>query len=95
PAPPTGSISVSPSSAPPVYPTTSGPVVAWSSSGAATVSVSGPGLSSGSASGGQPVCPGTLGTGSVCQAAPGTYEYVLTVTNAGGSQTFVATLTIS
>lgn len=93
PAPPDGSLSASPSRVATVHPNGQ-VVVSWSSSGATTVSVSGPGLSSSSPAGSQGVCPGTV-VSSVCRAPAGTYTYVLTATGPGGTVERTATVTVA
>jgi RNA polymerase sigma factor (sigma-70 family) len=99
PAAPTGAVSVSPSTRPPTVPTAAEAVVSWTSSNGTSVSISGPGLSSGAASGSQRVCPGTVVTDAAgntyCVAPVGTYTYTLTVTGPGGSVQRSATLTVS
>jgi hypothetical protein len=72
--------------------------VAWTTTGATSVTVGGPGLASGGASGGQQVCPGTVVSGaggSVCRSAPGTYTYTLTASGPGGSVQRSVTLTVT
>jgi hypothetical protein len=99
PAAPSGSVSVAPSSRPPTVPTAAEAVVSWSSANGTSVSISGPGLSSGSASGSQRVCPGSVITAAdgntYCVAPAGTYTYTLTVTGPGGTVQRSATLTVS
>jgi hypothetical protein len=98
PAAPTGNLTVSPGSVPTVHPTGSEATVSWTTTGATSVSVSGPGLSSGGASGSQRVCPGTVVTGaggSVCRSPAGSYTYVLTATGPGGTVQRSVTLTVS
>jgi RNA polymerase sigma factor (sigma-70 family) len=99
PAAPTASVSVSPSSRPATIPASQRAVVSWSSANGSSVQVSGPGLSSSSASGSQAVCPGstfTAADGTVyCTAPPGSYSYTITVTGPGGSVQRTATLTVS
>lgn len=92
PAAPQGSISAAPSRVGTVHPTGQA-VISWSTSGATSVSVSGPGLASSSASGSQSVCPGAV-VSSVCRSQAGTYTYVLTVSGPGGSVRRQATLTV-
>lgn len=92
PAAPQGSISAAPSRVATVHPNGQA-VISWSTTGATSVSVSGPGLSSSSASGSQSVCPGAV-VSSVCRSQPGTYVYVLTVSGPGGSVRRQATLTV-
>jgi hypothetical protein len=91
-APTTGTISTS-GSAGTVSPPGQFPTVTWSTSGATTVSVSGPGLASSATRGSQAVCPGTIVNG-VCRSAAGTYTYTLTASGPGGSVQRSASLTI-
>jgi hypothetical protein len=64
---------------------TSAPVVSWAvSGGAGTVSVNGPGLSSGAFSGSQGVCPGSVRSG-WCTPGIGNHVYVLIVRDQGGA----------
>lgn len=90
---PEGALSASPSRVGTVHPNGQ-VVVSWSSSGATTISVSGPGLSSSSPAGSQGVCPGTV-VSSVCRAPAGTYTYVLTATGPGGTVERTATVTVA
>ncbi|MBL8775352.1 MAG: sigma-70 family RNA polymerase sigma factor [Acidimicrobiales bacterium] len=90
---PEGALSASPSRVGTVHPNGQ-VVVSWSSSGATTISVSGPGLSSSSPAGSQGVCPGTV-VSSVCRASAGTYTYVLTATGPGGTVERTATVTVA
>jgi hypothetical protein len=100
PAPPsvTASISVSPATAGASHPYGSVRVT-WGTSGGASVTVSGTGLSSTQASGNVPVCPGTrVGIrGSTCRANPGPHIYTVVVRDANGAVVAQssATLTIS
>jgi RNA polymerase sigma factor (sigma-70 family) len=92
-------LSVSPSSKQSPYPNDgSAPVVQWSTSGGAGVTLSGPGFSSSAPSGASPrLCPTASGTAwSVCSAA-GSYTYTLTVRDGGGAVVAQrsATLTVS
>jgi RNA polymerase sigma factor (sigma-70 family) len=99
PAAPSGSVSVSPPSRPPTVPASAETVVSWTSANGTSVSISGPGLSSGAASGSQRVCPGSVITAAdgttYCVAPAGTYTYTLTVTGPGGTVQRSATLTVS
>jgi len=83
PAPTEGSLAASPSRVTPVHPNGQ-VVVSWSTVGATSVSVSGPGLASSATSGRQGVCPGVV-VSSVCRAPAGTYTYRLTATGPGGT----------
>lgn len=89
PAAPTASISASPSSVPPT-PGAPPVTVSWSSMGG-TVTVSGPGLSSSSASGSQVVCP----NGNWCFGPSGSYTYVITVTGPGGTTQDSVTVSVA
>jgi RNA polymerase sigma factor (sigma-70 family) len=83
----TATLSVSPSSKQSPYPNDgAAPVVQWSTSGGASVTVSGPGFSSSAPSGSSPrLCPTASGAAwSVCSAA-GSYPYTLTVRDASGA----------
>ncbi len=93
PAPTTASLSVSPSRVTTVHPNGQ-VVVSWTTTGATSVSVSGPGLSAASPSGSQGVCPGTV-VSSVCRAAPGTYTYRLVATGPGGTVERTAAVTVA
>ena len=99
PAAPSGSVSVAPATRPPTVPTAAEAVVSWTSANGTSVSITGPGLSSSSASGSQRVCPGSVITDAAgntfCVAPAGTYTYTLTVTGPGGSVQRSATLTVS
>jgi len=66
-----------------------GPSVSWSSSGG-TATVSGPGLSSSSASGSQVVCPNP----GWCFGGSGSYTYTVTVTGPGGTTQDSVTVTV-
>jgi RNA polymerase sigma factor (sigma-70 family) len=80
-------VSVSPGSKQSPYPNDgSAPVVQWSTSGGASVTVSGPGFSSSAPSGASPrLCPTASGAAwSVCSAA-GSYTYTLTVRDGSGA----------
>jgi hypothetical protein len=95
----TATLSVSPSSKQSPYPNDgSAPVVQWSTSGGASVTVGGPGFSSSAPSGASPrLCPTASGAAwSVCSAA-GSYTYTLTVRDGGGAVVAQrsATLTVS
>jgi hypothetical protein len=95
----TATLSVSPSSKPSPYPNDGGaPVVQWSTSGGAIVSVGGPGFSSSAPSRTSPrLCPTASGSAwSVCSAAGG-YTYTLTVRDGSGAVLAQrsATLTVS
>lgn len=91
---PTGWIAISPSSIETGYP--AGTVVlSWESSGADTVTVTGPGVDQTAKAGSVWLCP----SGDDPCSAPGAegtppYTYTLTVTNAAGTQQYFATLTI-
>ena len=92
-------LSVSPSAKQSPYPNDgSAPVVQWSTSGGASVTVSGPGFSSSAPSGASPrLCPTASGASwSVCSGA-GSYTYTLTVRDGSGAAVAQrsATLTIS
>ncbi len=94
PPPPTeGSLSASPGRVAPVHPNGQ-IVVSWSTAGASSVSVTGPGLSSSAASGRQGVCPGTV-VSSVCRVPAGTYTYRLTATGPGGTVERTASVTVA
>ena len=88
-----GALSASPSRVAPVHPNGL-IVVSWSTAGASSVSVTGPGLSSSAASGRQGVCPGTV-VSSVCRAPAGTYTYRLTATGPGGTVERTASVTVA
>jgi RNA polymerase sigma factor (sigma-70 family) len=95
----TAELSVTPSVKQSPYPNDgSAPVVRWSTSGGASVSVSGPGFSSNAASGASPrLCPtSSAAAWSVCSAA-GSYTYTLTVRDENGAVVAEssATLTVS
>ena len=90
---PEGSLTASPSRLATVHPNGQ-LVLSWSTSGATAVTVSGPGLSSASASGSQSVCPGTV-VSSVCRAPAGTYTYRLTATGPGGTVERTASVTVA
>ncbi len=94
----TAQLSVTPASKQSPYPNDgSAPVVQWSSSGGASVSVSGPGFSSSAPSGTSPrLCPTAGASWSVCSAA-GSYTYTLTVRDGNGAVVAErsATLTVS
>ena len=93
PAAPEGSLTASPPRLATVHPNGQ-LVLSWSTSGATAVTVSGPGLSSASASGSQSVCPGTV-VSSVCRAPAGTYTYRLTATGPGGTVERSASVTVA
>ena len=89
------SFGVSPSRMPPGYPISSAPVLSWSvSGGAGTVSVSGPGVSSGAFSGSQGVCPGTVESG-WCTPGIGDHVYALVVRDQGGAVVDQRTATLT
>lgn len=93
PAPPAADLAVSPSRVATVHPNGQ-VVVSWSTTGATSVSVAGPGLSSSSSAGSQGVCPGTV-VSSVCRVAPGTYTYRLVATGPGGTVERTAAVTVA
>lgn len=78
----TADLTMAPATMPLGYPMSGAPVLSWSTSGGASVLVSGPGMSSTALSGSAPVCPGS--SSAVCTAAPGTYAYTLVVRDGGG-----------
>jgi RNA polymerase sigma factor (sigma-70 family) len=82
----TANLSVVPGSKQSPYPNDgAAPVVQWSTSGGASVSVSGPGFSSSAPSGTSPrLCPTAGASWSVCSAA-GSYTYTLTVRDPNGA----------
>jgi hypothetical protein len=92
-------IAVSPSSAPMTYLRPSAPVLTWSTDGpAASVEVSGPGLSSTDPAGSTPVCPtSSAAAWSFCTAPAGSYTYTIVARGPGGEvlATSSATLTIA
>jgi RNA polymerase sigma factor (sigma-70 family) len=95
----TATLSVTPSSKQSPYPNDGGaPVVQWSTSGGASVTVGGAGFSSSAPSGSSPrLCPTASGAAwSVCSAA-GSYTYTLTVRDGSGAVVAQrsATLTVS
>jgi hypothetical protein len=94
----TADLSVAPASKQSPYPNDgAAPVVQWSTSGGASVSVNGPGFSSGAPSGTSPrLCPTAGASWSVCSAA-GSYTYTLTVRDSNGAVVAArsATLTVS
>lgn len=93
----TGSIDMAPASLSSPYDFPSGaPTLDWETAGAASVQVSGPGVSSTATSGSQPVCPGLELRGE-CSAASGVYTYELVARNASGTVVLdrTTTLTIS
>jgi RNA polymerase sigma factor (sigma-70 family) len=99
PSPVTATLSVVPSAKQSPYPNDSAaPVVQWSTSGGASVTVSGPGFSSSAPSGTSPrLCPtSSAAVWSVCSAV-GSYSYTLVVRDGGGVVVAqrTATLTIS
>jgi hypothetical protein len=92
------SISISPASRVANYPNdAAAPVLSWSSANAASVTVSGPGVSSTAASGSVRVCPTSAAAWSFCAAGPGTYTYVITARDDNGDVVAqeVATLTLT
>lgn len=93
PAPTEGSLAASPSRVTPVHPNGQ-VVVSWSTVGATSVSVSGPGLASSATSGRQGVCPGVV-VSSVCRAPAGTYTYRLTATGPGGTVERTASVAVA
>lgn len=78
----TADLAMAPATMPLGYPMAGAPVLSWSTSGGASVLVTGPGLSSSVASGSAPICPGSSSV--VCTAAPGTYAYTLEVRDGWG-----------
>jgi RNA polymerase sigma factor (sigma-70 family) len=89
------SFGISPSRMPPGYPMASAPVLSWSvNGGAGTVSVSGPGLSSGAFSGSQGVCPGSVRSG-WCTPGIGDHVYALIVRDQGGAVVDQRTATLT
>lgn len=84
PPPATASASISPATAPPTFPMIAGqPILTWSTSGGASVEVTGPGFSASTASGSAPICPGTI-VSSLCVSSPGSYTYRVRVRNSSG-----------
>jgi RNA polymerase sigma factor (sigma-70 family) len=99
PAPVTATLSVVPSSKQSPYPNDgAAPVAQWSTSGGASVTVSGPGFSSNAPAGTSPrLCPtSSAAAWSVCNAT-GSYPYTLVVRDGGGAVVAqrTATLTVS
>ena len=90
------SLTITPASRSAFYQNIDAPTLAWSTANIASVTVIGDGLSSTSLSGSLPVCP-TGGSGSFCNAGPGSYTYVLTARDANGVvvATRQATLTLN
>ena len=89
PAPPSVQVrvSVAPASAPMTYLRTTAPVLTWATTtGAASVEVSGPGVASSDATGSVPVCPtASSSTWSVCVNPPGPVTYTITARDAAGA----------
>jgi RNA polymerase sigma factor (sigma-70 family) len=94
----TASIAVAPPSAPMTYLRPNAPVLTWSTTGgAATVEVSGPGVTSGESAGSMPLCPtASAPTWSFCTSAAGQFTYTIVARDAGGAivATSSATITI-
>jgi RNA polymerase sigma factor (sigma-70 family) len=66
------------------YPTSSGPLLTWRVTGAARVSVEGPGLDSAAKSGSERVCAGNIiVSAGECVTPPGEYTYVLEAYDSG------------
>jgi hypothetical protein len=87
PPPPTASASIAPATVPAstTYLRPAAPVLTWSTSGGASVTVSGPGLSATTATGSAPLCPNaSSAVWSFCVPPSGTYVYVVRVRNASG-----------
>jgi RNA polymerase sigma factor (sigma-70 family) len=78
----TADLALAPATMPLGYSMAAPPVLTWSTSGGASVVVTGPDLSSAAASGSAPICPGS--SAAVCTAPPGTYTYNLVVEDAWG-----------
>jgi hypothetical protein len=83
------------SSQPPLYLMSQAPALSWQTTGATSVTVTGPGVSasgpSGSVGG---VCPGTINPQNECVVSFGTYTYTLTAVGPDG-QTVVRTATLT
>jgi RNA polymerase sigma factor (sigma-70 family) len=99
PPPASASASVSPATVttPPPYLRPSGPVLTWTTSGGASVTVLGPGVNSSAPSGSTPLCPNaSSAVWSICEPPNGVYTYVVTVRNGSGAvlDTATATLTV-
>ena len=98
PAPPAGSVrlSIAPATTPPTWLRSDGPVLSWSSEGATTVDVSGPGVAASGASGSMPLCPSPTGPQwSFCSVPPGTYTYTATARDATGTIVAVASMSLT
>ena len=88
---------MSPPTAPMTFIRPSAPVVSWNTTGASTVTVDGPGVSTVDATGSMPICPTAASTTwTVCVSPPGDYTYTVRVIGENGDVLSAsATLTIA
>jgi hypothetical protein len=87
------SVSIAPATAPPVWLFADAPVLTWTSAGAATVEVRGPGVAAAGPSGSVAVCPQR--NPADCLAPLGTHTYTATARDAQGVVVANATATLT